>query len=140
MTLKELIKQQEGCRLTRYRDKFGYWTIGYGHLLDQSDPWPETINEKIAEELLDKDISEATLICARVVPNFSYMDEPRRAAFISMAFNLGEGGLGKFKKMLAHAEKQNWAGCAVEMIDSKWARQVPDRVLSTIKIILSGVM
>ena len=31
-----LIKRNEGCILHAYQDMVGVWTIGYGHLLDQS--------------------------------------------------------------------------------------------------------
>lgn len=31
----------EGCVLHAYKDSLGYWTGGYGHLLDQTKPWKE---------------------------------------------------------------------------------------------------
>ena len=44
-----------------------------------------------------------------------------------MAFNLGVNGLLGFRKTLALIEAGDYTKASVEMLDSKWARQVKGR-------------
>jgi lysozyme len=46
---------------------------------------------------------------------------------INMAFNIGVGGLLKFKNTLAHIRSGQYELAATEMLDSNWARQVHGR-------------
>ena len=44
-----------------------------------------------------------------------------------MAFNMGVPTLLEFRRMLGALAEKDWDGAAVEMLDSKWARQVGSR-------------
>jgi len=44
-----------------------------------------------------------------------------------MMFNLGRPRLSQFAKMHAAVMDANWIEAAIQMEDSKWARQVPNR-------------
>jgi len=44
-----------------------------------------------------------------------------------MAFQLGQRGLSKFKNMNSAIERKEWVEAAVEMMDSRWAGQTPNR-------------
>ena len=41
-----------------------------------------------------------------------------------MCFNMGAPRLGQFKKFIAAINDGNWNTAAVEMMDSRWAKQV----------------
>ena len=51
----------------------------------------------------------------------------RRAVLLSMAYQMGVDGLMKFKNMWAAINRQDWDDAADQMLDSKWARQTPER-------------
>ena len=44
-----------------------------------------------------------------------------------MCFNMGSPRVSKFKKMFAALEVQDYQTASKEMLDSKWANQVPNR-------------
>jgi len=44
-----------------------------------------------------------------------------------MMFNLGRTRLSKFSKMHAAVMDANWIEAGIQMEDSKWAKQVPNR-------------
>ena len=44
-----------------------------------------------------------------------------------MLFNLGGPRLKKFKKLREAVAAENWQEAAAQMLDSKWAEQVPNR-------------
>ena len=44
-----------------------------------------------------------------------------------MVFQLGKNGVRKFKKMLRAITIKDYQEASVQMIDSKWARQTPER-------------
>ena len=47
---------------------------------------------------------------------------------VNMCFQLGQGGLSKFKKNFKTAvEDYQWQRASEEMLDSRWAGQTPER-------------
>ena len=46
----------------------------------------------------------------------------------SMVFQMGKPRVKKFKKFLANLNTFNYVEAADEMLDSRWARQTPNRV------------
>jgi lysozyme len=51
----------------------------------------------------------------------------RQLIVMDMAFNMGVPRLCKFKKMWAAIEAGDFDTASVEMLDSRWARQVKSR-------------
>jgi GH24 family phage-related lysozyme (muramidase) len=81
----DLIKRFEGCRLSRYRDSGGRWTIGYGHLMDEREP--PKISQGQADALLKLDALKALhVIRTRVVIS---MWQCEVDALASLVFNIG---------------------------------------------------
>ena len=77
-------------------------------------------------ELFDKDFEEAlknaeTLIGDRPV-NFV-----AKQVLIEMVFQLGIGGVGKFKKMWSALDSEDYGEASFQMMDSLWAKQTPKR-------------
>lgn len=52
---RSFIKAYESCRLEPYRDEGGRWTIGWGHLLQPTDPL-SPITQEEADALFDTDL------------------------------------------------------------------------------------
>ena len=86
------LMRAEGCKLVAYRDGRGFWTIGYGHLLDQSVDWTgHTITQDTANQLLALDAQDRGATPAMALPEWASLDTPcRQNALIECVFNLGE--------------------------------------------------
>jgi lysozyme len=126
--LKTQIKEHEGFVPKVYKDSLGKRTIGYGHLCVEPEQWDDE-KEYTKEELelvFDKDFDEAlknaeSLIGDRPV-NFI-----AKQVLIEMVFQLGIGGVGKFKKMWSALDNEDYGEASFQMMDSLWAKQTPKR-------------
>jgi len=128
-----LIKEEEGYRQFPYLCSRGKTTIGYGFNLDDVGLSKEEAGlllefrvDKIEEELFHKYFW------------FRPLDDNRKSAIISMVYQLGINGFSKFKKMIKALENEDYDLASTEMLDSKWARQTPNRVLRAAEIIRKG--
>ncbi len=134
---REIIKEHEGLVLHAYEDHLGYLTIGYGRLIDERRGGG--ITESEAEYLLDNDINKVVGHLKRF-DWFNAMNEARKAVMISMAFQLGITGLLAFTKTIRYITAMNYHAAADEMLDSKWAKQTPERALKMSVMLRSGMM
>lgn len=120
--LLEQIIRDEGIEYKPYRCTVDKITIGVGRNLDDVG-----INHDEAMMLLHSDITRCVDDLNSNVPLIVKLSEPRIAVLINMTFNLGITRLLKFKNMIAALEKGEYIIASKEMLDSKWARQVPNR-------------
>lgn len=122
------LKRDEGKRLKPYRCTAGKLTIGYGRNLDETG-----ISEEEAEMMLVNDVNECMYSLDENIGWWRNLSENAQRGLLNMRFNLGMGGLLKFKKMLAALEKASggdesqYAEAATQAMDSRWARQVVAR-------------
>ena len=100
----------------------GHPTVGVGRNLSERG-----LSRLEADLLFTHDVLEVTTSVIRAWPWMAALDEARLAVFVSLAFNVGLGGLRGFKRTLAHAQASEWSEAAYEMLDSRWADQVGDR-------------
>jgi len=128
--LKDRIKHMEGFRLFPYKDSLGYWTVGFGHKMNNIglSILSKGITNEEAEHLLDVDLEISKRGMLRL-PNavLCNCNELRKEVLICMVFQLGLAGVIKFKKMLAALEIGDYEKAADEMLDSKWNSQTPER-------------
>ncbi len=127
--LTALIAKHEGLRLDPYKDSIGIWTVGYGHNC-QDKP----ISKDIAERLLEDDVQDAIHDC-QTFNWFGGLDEVRVAVVVNMVFNLGLSRFSKFKKTIDYIALGEWTMASEEMLDSKWAKQTPERANQMANII-----
>ncbi|MCG7904624.1 MAG: lysozyme [Candidatus Thiodiazotropha weberae] len=113
---------KENGRHIVYTDSVGIHTLAYGRNIEEYG-----LNEEEALMLLRNDITRVIDDLADRLPWFNQLDEVRREVFINMAFNLGITRFMGFKRMLDAAEIGDYEMVPVEMMDSKWARQVGPR-------------
>ena len=113
----EMIKEHEGLRLDKYLDSKGLPTIGYGHLIDESDPdlmdmpLGETISQERADELFERDFNEH-LFAAQKIPGFFKASKRQQAALIDLTFNMGPNwykGFPSFTKAFAAGDYEEAA-------------------------------
>jgi lysozyme len=119
------IKQDEGLVLNAYQDHLGFWTIGYGRLIDKRKGGK--ISEDEALYLLKNDVSERVDVLSKQILFWNKLDDARKAVLLNMSFQLGIAGLLKFKNTLAFIEAGDYENAAANMLKSKWAQQTPNR-------------
>lgn len=124
--LKRMTKEFEGCRLKPYKCTAGKLTIGYGRNLDDVG-----ISQAEANMMFEADFaraeSDARKICEEFGIDVNNLIEQRFYVLTDMCFNLGYGGLKKFKGMLTALKKGLYDDAANHMLDSLWAKQVGNR-------------
>lgn len=128
-----LIRRHEGLELKPYLCTAGRMTIGYGRNLDDNG-----ISVDEAVSMLNKDIVNSLIECCEVFSNFGKLSDVRQAVLIDMMYNLGKTRLSKFKKMIAAVHEEDFSRAALEMLDSKWSKQVGKRSVRLANIMKSN--
>lgn len=125
MDLKSQLLRDEGVVRHAYEDSLGFTTIGVGRLIDARRGGG--LRDSEIDFLLHNDIEEKTAQVLAALPWASKLNEPRFAVLVNMAFQMGIGGLLKFKRALGSIEDGQYSEAAMEMLDSAWAKQTPAR-------------
>jgi lysozyme len=127
-SLKEEIKLHEGYRNKVYLDHLSNRTVGYGHLCLDIEQWDD--NKEYTKEELDlvfeKDFDIA-LNDANKILEGKPVNNVAREVIIEMVFQLGIGGVGKFKNMWKALLREDYGEASFQMLDSLWAKQTPAR-------------
>ena len=138
--LRELYKRiqyNEGYRNKSYNDLFGNKTIGYGHLIKQSEKFllKDFQSKKYLTQLFDKDLNIAIKNFTKHY-NVDKISNHVQEVIIEMIFQLGIKNTLGFKKFNMHIKKKQLYMAALEMIDSRWYKQTPRRVDRLIAVML----
>lgn len=129
MTTVEFIKSEEGFREKPYLDTLGVPTFGIGFTY---------ITEDEADWILEKRVKEIEGDIEKKYPWYKQLTCTRQDVIISMVYQLGFGGIAKFKKFLAAMERNDYDTASEEMLDSLWARQTPHRAKRQSDMIRNG--
>lgn len=124
-SLSAQLRRDEGEILHAYEDSLGYWTIGVGRLIDARRGGG--ISPEESNFMLQNDINHVVDALEKAFPWTAALDPIRLAVLQNMAFQMGVGGLGEFRQMLAAVQSGDWTVSAEEMLSSKWAEQTPAR-------------
>ena len=127
--LLESVKKHEGYRNKVYLDTLNKRTVGVGHLCVE-DFWEDDkeYEESFLMEILEKDLQSAIDQADDKCKGLTISDDAK-IIIIEMIFQLGGNGVSKFRKMW-QALQQNppdYAEASVQMLDSRWAKQTPNR-------------
>ena len=128
--LLEAVKLSEGFRDKVYKDTLGIDTIGYGFAIKDL-----VMDEDIAEMVLRRKLDA---LIDRVNRRFDFIAEmPTEVQDViyEMCYQMGVTGVSKFKKTLAYLENNEFKMAAKEMLDSRWARQTPNRAKKLSEIV-----
>jgi lysozyme len=139
MTPANLIDQlvrDEGEVLHAYQDKFGFWTIGSGILIDQRGGG---ISHEENLYLVNNRAEKARAAVRTKLPWSLGLDEVRRAVLENMAYNMGIDGLLGFVHMLAACMIGDFKTAAKCGRDSLWHAQTGERAERLMKQLESGV-
>ena len=128
--LLESVKKHEGYRNKVYLDTLGKRTVGVGHLCVE-EFWEDDkeYEEKFLMDILEADLQNAIKGAKDLMAQHGCMDidEIAEEIIIEMIFQLGKTGVSKFKNMWKALSGLDYSTAASEMLDSRWAKQTPNR-------------
>ena len=119
--LIQSIKQHEGFSPKPYPDPIHGWevpTFGYGFTY---------LDEEEADYLLHRRIMQTKARLSKAKGFFIQLPETVQEVLVEMAYQMGVSGLLKFKKMWAALAERDYETAAKEALDSRWAKQTPNR-------------
>ena len=122
----------EGRKKFPYHCSAGKLTVGVGRNLEDRG-----LREDEIDLMLRNDILEAEQIAKELVPNYSQLNDERKAVLINMAFNLGKTRLAGFKNTLAAINTGKYVEAAKGMRTSLWYTQVGNRA-ERLALIMEG--
>jgi lysozyme len=130
--LREELKEDEGCKYEIYLDHLGLPTFGIGHLVTEWDEeYEKEVGTEVSEERVNNcfiaDIYGTIKDCKILYSNFDELPGQVQLILGNMMFNLGRPRLSKFVKFREAINKKDWQEAKIQMLDSKWAKQVPNR-------------
>ncbi len=126
------IKKEEGFRADMYQCCEGFNTIGIGFNLDAIK-----MPEEVADLWLTLIVNELSGKMMRY-EWFKMLSNARKICIIDMTYQLGINGVLNFKNMISAIEQANFALASFEMLDSRWAKQTPNRATRNAEIMRSG--
>ena len=137
----EEISADEGKVLHAYLCSESHKTVGIGHKVLETDAenslYIYGTNDDVADdqcitegrcyELFQEDVQIAIGGCQKIYNNWEELPQEMQHVLTNMCFQLGQGGLGKFKNFKTAVEDYQWQRASEEMLDSRWASQTPER-------------
>ena len=120
------IRSDEGFLLEPAPDiRGGEMRIGFG---SACPPYMTFANWSQAEQLLKRDLLVAASDANGYLGHLSgAVNATRYAVLVCMAYQMGGPGLMGFAKLRRAISDGDWEAAAVEMLDSAWSGQTPER-------------
>ncbi len=123
------VKKHEGYRNKVYLDTLNKRTVGVGHLCVE-DFWEDDkeYEEKFLMTILEHDLQSAIKSAEELCEGYNISDDAK-IIIIEMIFQLGKSGVSKFRNMWKSLAEDppNYHVASIEMLDSRWAKQTPNR-------------
>ncbi|MCH4295591.1 glycoside hydrolase family protein [Shewanella sp. 3B26] len=133
-TASKLLEDEEQYRAKPYMCSERYPTVGFGQRIGPRDAplsvYRFTLPRPVAETWLRINVA---LLAGQLVthptiaPAFAAANLARQTILLSMAYQLGVNGLARFENTLKAAASGDWRAAARHALDSRWARQTPQR-------------
>ena len=144
--ITSLLQYEEGFREKPYLCSEGYPTVGTGirigpkgaDLKNYEFTVPREVDAVWLQSILNRTMRDM-LSNERIAKAMNVLDEARTAVLVSMAYQMGVAGLSQFKNTLYLVETKQFEEAAKAMLDSKWARQTPNRARRHAEQMRSGL-
>ena len=137
--LLKSVRDHEGYRDQVYLDSLSKRTVGVGHLCVE-DFWEDDkkYSEKFLMEILEKDLENAISGAEELLKGCN-LPSLANEIVVEMVFQLGKTGGSKFRNFLAalQGDSPQWLKASEEMLDSRWAKQTPNRAKGMSEVIAS---
>ena len=122
MSLIDNIKESEGFRSTVYKCTAGHDTIGYGFAIKDLH-----LTKDDCDMILERKIAELKIRVNNKFPFLADLPEVVQDVVIECCYQLGVSGFSNFKKTIEYLMQKDFENAAIEMLDSRWAKQTPNR-------------
>jgi len=127
--LLESVKKHEGYKNHVYLDTRNKRTVGVGHLCVE-DFWEDgkEYEESFLMDILQKDLQDSIDGAEDLCKDLKISDDAK-ILIIEMIFQLGKTGVSKFRNMWKALQQDppSYHEASVQMLDSRWAKQTPNR-------------
>ena len=120
--LIDSIKKHEGYVGIVYKDSLGIDTIGYGFAIKDLE-----LDEDVCEIILERKVKDLQDRVDNKFNWYRYMPPEIKDIVLEMCYQMGVYGFSCFKKTIAYLQDKQWEKASVEMLDSRWAQQTPNR-------------
>lgn len=145
-SITSLLQYEEGFREKPYLCSEGYPTVGTGirigpkgaDLSNYEFTVPREVDAVWLQSILNKTMRDM-FSNERISKAINVLDAARTAVLVSMAYQMGVAGLAQFKNTLALIEGKRFEDAAVAMLQSKWAKQTPNRAKRHAEQMRSGL-
>lgn len=147
--ITSLLQYEEGFREKPYLCSEGYPTVGTGIRIGPKGAalsnYQFTVSREVDAVWLQSILNSTMrgmLSNERIYSAMNAMtvlDEARTAVLVSMAYQMGVAGLAQFKNTLYLIESKRFEDAAVAMLQSKWAKQTPNRAKRHAEQMRSGL-
>ena len=132
--VKEEIKLCEGYVNKIYKCSEGFDTIFYGHKITPDDEYEHGIEytKQEGELVFERDF-QTTLSAAERLIGDRPINNTAKEVIINMVYQIGEGGVSKFKNMWKALDTEDYGEASFQMLDSLWAKQTPIELVNLLK-------
>ena len=133
--MKDIIDQlkiHEGYKPKVYKCTAGVDTIGIGFAIKDLE-----LSEEVCELILKEKLEVLEERFEKKFDWFKTSPVEVRNVMLNMAYQLGFAGFCKFKKTIGYLEDAELEKASEEMLDSRWAKQTPNRAKELSEIIKS---
>ena len=150
--ITSLLQYEEGFSEKPYLCSEGYPTVGTGirigpkgaALSNYQFTVPREVDAVWLQSILNSTMrsmlsNERIAKAMNVLDVLDVLDEARTAVLVSMAYQMGVAGLAQFKNTLALIDSKRFEDAAVAMLQSKWAKQTPNRAKRHAEQMRSGL-
>lgn len=143
----QLLIVEESYKQRPYLCSEGYPTVGYGQRIGPKDAnlgqYQFSLPKTVAHKWLAFNVALLVGQLAthpKIEAAFANCDLARQTVLVSMAYQLGVKGLAKFKNTLAAIQDGRWDDAKAQALDSRWAKQTPERACRHAETLATGVL
>jgi len=127
-TRVQRVVKEEGFKFKPYKDHLGNWTFGHGLTYITEDESLMLVKRRLRA-------IESALVNHKW---YLELNRARQDVIVDMSYQMGINGMLGFKKMIAAIKEKDYEKAAIEMLDSRYAKQTPNRANRNANIMKTG--
>ncbi len=133
--LKSQLTLSESYEEFPYVDTVGKISIGIGHNLTDRG-----LSKQVIDQIYEEDVKVAIEDLDKIFSDFDWrsLSENRQLVLLDMSFNMGYDRFSRFFQTIEYIRKELFQEAAVQMLRSKWAKQVKGRAKKLARMMEQG--